>query len=183
MAPPLPESNSRKFLDARFLSLPPSARCRPHQCSPTKCREVYARHRGVVQPPIKQTPTDCTTVRQRHNKAGLQTSHYPTNRPTARPRYTARHCPTVPRVADYLRPTVDLKGFWPWETEATRKVPFKIDEAQRAVKYMINGSYPGPTLRANEDDMLEITVRLLEIKCISSPHTTSCRISRHANCR
>jgi len=61
-------------------------------------------------------------------------------------------------VADYLRPTVDLKGFWPWETEATRKVPFKIDEAQRAVKYMINGSYPGPTLRASEDDMLEITV-------------------------
>ena len=28
----------------------------------------------------------------------------------------------------------------------------------RGVKYMINGSYPGPTIRANEHDMLELTI-------------------------
>ena len=46
-------------------------------------------------------------------------------------------------VVDYLRPTADLKGYWPWQTEAERKEPFKIEESQRGVKYMINGSYPG----------------------------------------
>jgi len=61
-------------------------------------------------------------------------------------------------VVDYLRPTADMKGFWPWDTQATRKEPFKITESERGVKFLINGSYPGPTIRANEDDMLEITV-------------------------
>jgi len=61
-------------------------------------------------------------------------------------------------VVDYLRPTVDMKGFWPWETESTRIKPFKIAESERGVKYMINGEYPGPTLRAFENDTFEITV-------------------------
>ena len=39
-----------------------------------------------------------------------------------------------------------------------RKEPFKIPENMRGVKYMINGSYPGPTIRANEHDMLELTI-------------------------
>ena len=50
-------------------------------------------------------------------------------------------------VVDFLQPTAN-----------TRKEPFKIPEGRRGVKYMINGSYPGPTIRANENDMLEITV-------------------------
>jgi len=61
-------------------------------------------------------------------------------------------------VVDYLRPTVDLHGYWPWDEAAARKEPFKIAEPMRSVKYMINGSYPGPIIRANENDMLEITV-------------------------
>lgn len=61
-------------------------------------------------------------------------------------------------IVDFLRPTVDIHGFWPWDTAATRKEPFKTAESQRGVKYMINGSYPGPTIRANENDQLEITV-------------------------
>ena len=48
-------------------------------------------------------------------------------------------------IVDYLRPTV-------------REVPVDIDESRRAVKFLINGSYPGPAIHANEDDMLEITV-------------------------
>lgn len=61
-------------------------------------------------------------------------------------------------VVDYLRPTLDMKGFWPWETESTRKEPFHIEESQRGVKFLINGSYPGPTLRAFENDTMEITI-------------------------
>ena len=61
-------------------------------------------------------------------------------------------------VVDFLRPTLDVKGFFPWETDATRLKPFKITESQRGVKYMINGSYPGPTIRAFENDMLELTI-------------------------
>lgn len=61
-------------------------------------------------------------------------------------------------VVDYLRPTADVHGRWPWENQDTRKEPFKIKESERAVKYLINGSYPAPTIRADEDDMLEITV-------------------------
>jgi len=61
-------------------------------------------------------------------------------------------------VADYLRPTADMHGKWPWETKAERKTPFKLPDAQQSVKYMINGSYPGPLITANEHDMLEITV-------------------------
>ena len=37
-------------------------------------------------------------------------------------------------VVDYLRPTADVHGRWPWETEATRKTPFKIDDALRATQ-------------------------------------------------
>ena len=62
------------------------------------------------------------------------------------------------RVVDYLRPTLDVKGFFPWETDAARKEPFKIAESQRGVKYMINGSYPGPEIRAFENDTLELTI-------------------------
>eukprot|EP01063_Lacrimia_lanifica_P020311 TRINITY_DN27644_c0_g1_i1.p1 TRINITY_DN27644_c0_g1~~TRINITY_DN27644_c0_g1_i1.p1 ORF type:complete len:632 (+),score=246.35 TRINITY_DN27644_c0_g1_i1:54-1949(+) len=61
-------------------------------------------------------------------------------------------------VADYLRPTADMHGHWPWQNKAARKTPFNIDDKQQAVKYMINGSYPAPTLTAHEHDMLEITV-------------------------
>ena len=61
-------------------------------------------------------------------------------------------------VVDYLRPTLDVKGFFPWETDAARKEPFKIAESQRGVKYMINGSYPGPEIRAFENDTLELTI-------------------------
>ena len=51
-----------------------------------------------------------------------------------------------------------MKGFFPWETDAARKEPFKIAESQRGVKYMINGSYPGPEIRAFENDTLELTI-------------------------
>jgi FtsP/CotA-like multicopper oxidase with cupredoxin domain len=61
-------------------------------------------------------------------------------------------------VVDFLRPTLDMKGYFPFETGAERKTPFKIEESQRSVKYLINGSYPGPTLHANEGNMLQITV-------------------------
>ena len=54
-------------------------------------------------------------------------------------------------VVDFLRPTFDSRA-------ALRKEPFHIPEAQRAVKYMMNGSYPGPTIHANENDLLELTV-------------------------
>lgn len=58
-------------------------------------------------------------------------------------------------IADFLHPTANdaLPTGW-----YDRKEPFKIAEGRRAVKYLINGSYPGPTIRANENDMLEITV-------------------------
>lgn len=61
-------------------------------------------------------------------------------------------------VVDYLRPTVDLKGYWPWQKDSTRKTPFHIDEELRTTKFLINGTYPGPTLRCNENDTMEITV-------------------------
>ena len=56
-------------------------------------------------------------------------------------------------VVDFLRPT--LNGPWP---KVSRQEPSKIHDAQRGVKYLINGSYPGPTLHANENDMMHITV-------------------------
>lgn len=61
-------------------------------------------------------------------------------------------------VVDYLRPTADMTGFWPWETSAARETPFKIEDALRATKYMINGSYPGPEIRCSENDTMHITV-------------------------
>jgi len=61
-------------------------------------------------------------------------------------------------VVDYLRPTADMTGKWPWQKEAARQTPFKIPDKQLSTKYMINGSYPGPLITANENDMLEITV-------------------------
>lgn len=59
-------------------------------------------------------------------------------------------------VVDYLRPTADASS--PFRRAAARRVPFKIPEGERGVKYLINGTYPGPTIHANEHDMLEITV-------------------------
>jgi FtsP/CotA-like multicopper oxidase with cupredoxin domain len=61
-------------------------------------------------------------------------------------------------VVDFLRPTADMSGRWPEARAANRKQPFYIKDDHLAVKYMINGSYPAPTLTANEHDMLEITV-------------------------
>ena len=58
-------------------------------------------------------------------------------------------------VTDYLRPTADLRRPL-WGPE--RLEPFKIPEVQRSVKYLVNGSYPGPTILANEHDTLEITI-------------------------
>ena len=29
-------------------------------------------------------------------------------------------------VVDYLRPTVDITGRWPWETSAERKTPYEL---------------------------------------------------------
>jgi len=59
-------------------------------------------------------------------------------------------------VADFLRPTLDEKGGL--LSPASRRTPFHIPEAQRSTKYMINGSYPAPVLRAYENDTLHITV-------------------------
>ena len=64
-------------------------------------------------------------------------------------------------VVDYLRPTVDRQdsaSILPFQHPAARKSPFDIPDAQRSVKYLVNGSYPGPTLRAMENDTFEITV-------------------------
>ena len=61
-------------------------------------------------------------------------------------------------VVDYLRPTADLQGGWPWQTDATIKTPFEVNDALRATKYMINGSYPAPTIWAAENDTMEITI-------------------------
>jgi len=61
-------------------------------------------------------------------------------------------------IADYLHPTLSDTGKYPWDDQAKRLAPFKIAEGQRGVKYMINGSYPAPTLHANENDILEITI-------------------------
>jgi FtsP/CotA-like multicopper oxidase with cupredoxin domain len=61
-------------------------------------------------------------------------------------------------VVDFLRPTVDIDGRWPWEKAAERKSPFKLPDAVRSAKYLVNGTYPGPTLRCAENDTLEITV-------------------------
>lgn len=59
-------------------------------------------------------------------------------------------------VVNYLRPTVNITGS-PFN-EAGRKTPFHIEEELRSTKYMINGSYPGPTIRCFENDTMEITV-------------------------
>lgn len=61
-------------------------------------------------------------------------------------------------VVDFLRPTADIEGRWPWEKDAERKSPFDLPDAQRSAKYLVNGSYPGPTIRAFENDTLELTV-------------------------
>ena len=64
-------------------------------------------------------------------------------------------------VVDFLRPTVDRQdsaGIIPFRHPAARQKPFDIPDAQRSVKYLINGSYPGPTLRAMENDTFEITL-------------------------
>ena len=61
-------------------------------------------------------------------------------------------------VVDFLRPTADMHGRWPWETKAERQTPFNIADSLRSSKFLINGSYPGPTIRAQENDTMEITV-------------------------
>ncbi len=61
-------------------------------------------------------------------------------------------------VVDYLRPTVDIEGRWPWDTAAERESPFEIADAQRALKYLVNGTYPGPTIRCAENDTVELLV-------------------------
>ena len=78
-------------------------------------------------------------------------------------------------IADFLRPTQDASG----TRQAARKVPFEIPESQRSVKFMINGSYPAPTLRAFENDTLEITV----VNRLRSEATTIhwCTASLHAS--
>ena len=61
-------------------------------------------------------------------------------------------------VVDFLRPTVDISGRWPWEREADRKSPYKMEDAVRSAKYLVNGTYPGPTIKCAENDTLEILV-------------------------
>ena len=61
-------------------------------------------------------------------------------------------------VVDFLRPTADITGRFPWQRGGDRKTPFHLQDAVRSAKYLINGSYPGPTIRANENDLLELTV-------------------------
>ena len=61
-------------------------------------------------------------------------------------------------VVDFLRPTADIHGRWPWENKAERQNPFQMDDSLKSNKYLINGSYPGPTIRAYENDTMEITV-------------------------
>ena len=63
-------------------------------------------------------------------------------------------------MVDYLRPTVDRQdgSIFPWSHPAARQSPFAIPDGQRSTKYLVNGSYPGPTLRAFENDTMEITV-------------------------
>jgi len=61
-------------------------------------------------------------------------------------------------VTNFLRPTANIKGDWPWQTGAERQTPFAIRDDLRANKYLINGSYPGPTIKCFENDTMEITV-------------------------
>lgn len=61
-------------------------------------------------------------------------------------------------VVDFLRPTKDIQGSWPWQKAAKRKTPFHIPEEQRKAALLINGSYPGPKLEVMEGEEVEITV-------------------------
>jgi len=64
-------------------------------------------------------------------------------------------------VVDFLRPTVDIEGRFPWEKKAERKSPFHIDDALRSAKYLVNGTYPGPTIRCAENGALQsVALRL-----------------------
>jgi len=55
-------------------------------------------------------------------------------------------------VVDYLRPTVSLGG------KADRKLPAEIPDAQKKAAVLINGSYPGPLVEAEEGQLVCVTV-------------------------
>lgn len=54
-------------------------------------------------------------------------------------------------VVDYLKPTIDIP-------DAKRRTPYKIPDDKRAMKYLVNGSHPGPTIECNLNDTVRITV-------------------------
>ena len=91
-------------------------------------------------------------------------------------------------VVDFLRPTVDRQdsaGIIPFRHPAARQKPFDIPDAQRSVKYLINGSYPGPTLRAMENDTFEITLvnNLFRAASTRGPSSASTSTSREGRPR
>jgi len=61
-------------------------------------------------------------------------------------------------VVDFLRPTIDIEGFWPWDKAAARQTPFNIPDEQRKAALLINGMYPGPTLDVQEGEEVKITL-------------------------
>lgn len=61
-------------------------------------------------------------------------------------------------VVDFLRPTIDVSGFWPWQKAAKRQTPFNIPEDQRKGALLINGTYPGPKIEVMEGEEVEITL-------------------------
>lgn len=73
-------------------------------------------------------------------------------------------------VVDYMRPTIDVEGYWPWQKSAARKSPFDMPESQRKNAYLVNGQYPGPTLEAFEGDQIEITIQNLMLSEAISIH-------------
>ena len=68
-------------------------------------------------------------------------------------------------VVDFLRPKVNIEGRFPWKKKAQRKSPFHIDDALRSAKYLVNGIYPGPTIRCAENGALQSAAFLASFDC------------------
>jgi len=75
-------------------------------------------------------------------------------------------------VVDFLRPTVDIQGFWPWEKSGKRQTPFNIPDEQRKAALLINGSYPGPTIEVMVGEEVEVTL-------VNKMHSESITIHWH----